>query len=220
MANETIQLTDDLYDYLMSVSVRETELSQRLRAEIALDGAAGMQMSPETAQFLALQIKLIGAKRAIEIGVFMGFSSLAMATALPDDGQLIACDVNEKWTAVARRYWQAAGVDHKVKLHLAPAIETLQTLLDEGQAGTFDFAFIDADKSNYDLYYEHCLQLVRPGGLIGIDNMLWHGAVIDETRQDVDTLAIRALNRKLYSDDRVDLSLVPIGDGVTLLCKR
>lgn len=220
MANDTIQLTDQLYDYLISVSLREPDALRRLRAETATLERASMQMSPDTGQFLAFLIKLIGAKRAIEVGVFTGYSSLAIALALPDDGQLIACDVSDEWTAIGRRYWQEAGVDHKIDLRLAPAVQTLQQLIDEGRQNSFDFIFIDADKPNYETYYEQAYRLVRSGGLICVDNVLWHGRILDESRQDEGTQAIRALNKKLYTDERVDLSLVPIGDGVTLLRKR
>lgn len=169
---------------------------------------------------MQLLVRLIGAKRTLEVGVFTGYSSLAVAMALPEDGQIIACDVSEEWASIGRRYWQKAGVGHKIALNLGPATDTLQKLLDQGGADQFDFAFIDADKENYDTYYERCLQLVRVGGLIGIDNVLWGGSVIDDERQDADTKAIRALNKKLHGDERVDISLVPIGDGLTLLRKR
>lgn len=220
MTNDTYQLTAPLYDYLLSVSLREPDLLRRLRAETASLERASMQISPDTGQFLAFLIKLTGAKRVIELGVFTGYSALAMALALPDDGQLIACDVSTEWTAIGRRYWQEAGVNHKIDLRLAPAVQTLQQLIDEGQQNSFDFIFIDADKSSYGTYYEQAYRLVRPGGLIGIDNVLWHGRILDESRQDEDTQAIRALNKKLHTDERVDLSLVSIGDGVTLLRKR
>jgi caffeoyl-CoA O-methyltransferase len=220
MANQSIELTEELYDYLISVSLRESELGERLRAETLNYEHHGMQPSADEIQFLAFLVKLIGAKRTLEIGVFTGYSSLMVASALPADGQLIACDISEKWTAIARRYWQEAGVAHKIDLRLAPAVETLQTLLDEGQQNSFDFAFIDADKGNYQNYVELCWQLLRPGGLIAIDNVLWHGTVIDASYQDDLTLAIRAINKKLHQDERFDLSLVPIGDGVTLLRKR
>lgn len=213
-------LSVQLHKYLLDVSLREPEILQRLRKETAVLPEAGMQLDPEQAQFLALLLKLIGAKRTIEVGVFTGYSSLITALALPDDGQIVACDVSEEFTAVAQKYWQEAGVEHKIQLNIAPANETLNRLLANGEAGQFDFAFIDADKTNYDAYYEFCLQLVRPGGLIAIDNVLWHGQVIDPANQTPDTIAIRALNKKLHSDERVDLSLVPIGDGLTLLRKR
>lgn len=220
MTNKSIGLPDNLHDYLLSVSLREPAVLQKLRQETAVLSNRSMQIAPEQGQFMAFLIKLMGAKRTLEVGVFTGYSSLAVALALPQDGQVVACDVSEEFTAVARRYWQAAGVAHKIQLHLAPATETLARFLDEGQAGQFDFAFIDADKSNYDTYYEQCLQLVRPGGLIAIDNVLWDGKVADTAVTDLDTQAIRALNQKLHSDQRVDLSLVPIGDGLTLLHKR
>ena len=220
MANQSLGLSEALHHYLLSVSLREPELFARLRAETAQNDRSSMQMSPEAGQFLAFMIKLTGAKRAIEIGVFTGYSALWVASALPDDGHLIACDVSENWTATAQNFWKEAGVDQKISLHLAPASQTMQKLLDDGQQNSFDFALIDADKANYNIYYEQCLQLVRPGGLIAVDNVLWHGRVLDEARQDDDTNAIREINQKLGRDERVDISLVPIGDGVTLLHKR
>ncbi len=213
-------LTDKLYEYLLSVSLRDTELQKQLREQNVNDPLAGKQISPEAAQFLAVLMGLMGVRRMIEVGVFTGYSSLVMATALPDDGQMIACDVDEPRAKIAQIYWAEAGVDHKIDLRLAPATDTLQTLLDEGQQGQFDLLFIDADKSNYDTYYEMGLELVRPNGLIAIDNTLWSHRVIDQSRTDADTEAIRALNKKLYADERVDISLVPIGDGITLLRKR
>ncbi|MBV7337792.1 class I SAM-dependent methyltransferase [Chloroflexi bacterium TSY] len=221
MSRRPTNLTSDLHDYLLSVSVREVNILAELREETAaLGGVAGMQISAEQGQFMQLLVRLIGAKRTLEVGVFTGYSSLAVAMALPEDGQIIACDVSEEWASIGRRYWQKAGVGHKIALNLGPATDTLQKLLDQGGADQFDFAFIDADKENYDTYYERCLQLVRVGGLIGIDNVLWGGSVIDDERQDADTKAIRALNKKLHGDERVDISLVPIGDGLTLLRKR
>ncbi len=219
MANQSINLTDELYDYLVAVSIREPELFKRLRTETAKQERSSMQMSPDEGQFLAFLVRLIGAGQTLEVGVFTGYSALWVASALPDDGKIIACDVSEEWTGIARRYWQEAGVDHKIDLRLAPATATLQALLDAGRQNDFDFALIDADKENYDTYYEQCLQLVRPGGLIAIDNVLWYGAVIDDTKQDTDTQAIRAFNKKRHTDTRVNISLVPIGDGVTLLRK-
>jgi predicted O-methyltransferase YrrM len=220
MSNRTLNLTPPLYDYLLSVSLREPALLRRLRDETALDEMARMQVAPEQGQFIAWLVELTGARQALEIGVYTGYSTLCIARGLPDEGCVVACDVSESWTRIARRYWQAAGVDHKIDLHLAPAAETLAALLQRGDHDRFDFAFIDADKENYDLYYERCLQLVRPGGLIAIDNVLWGGAVIDETIQDADTVAIRALNSKLRDDERVAISLLPIADGLTLLRKR
>ncbi|MCP2730230.1 class I SAM-dependent methyltransferase [Limnofasciculus baicalensis] len=216
----TIGLDNPLYNYLLSISLREPAILQQLRAETARLPAAMMQIAPEQGQFMALLIQLIGAKKTLEIGVFTGYSSLAVALALPGDGKVIACDVSEEYTAVARRYWNLAGVSDKVDLRLAPALETLDKLLAEGEAETFDFAFIDADKENYQGYYERALQLIRPGGLIAIDNVLWGGRVADSQIQDISTRAIRAFNNKLHQDERVTLSLVPIADGLTLALKR
>lgn len=220
MSDQKTQVTPQLHHYLLSVSLREPEILQRLRQETAAHADAGMQIAPEQGQFMTLLLKLIGARRALEVGVFTGYSSLLTALVLPEDGQVVACDMNEAYTAVARRYWQEAGVAHKIQLHLAPATQTLVKLLAAGEADQFDFAFIDADKQNYDAYYEYSLQLIRQGGLIVIDNVLWNGRVLDMDDQTADTNAIRALNQKLYKDDRVDLSLVPIADGMTLLRKR
>lgn len=220
MARRTISLTDQLYDYILAVSLRESELLERLRHETAQLPRAQMQISPEQGQFMALLIKLIGAKRALEVGVFTGYSSLCVALSLPEDGQLIACDISKEWTSTAQRYWQEAGVAHKIDLRLAPATETLGKLVEDGQSNSFDFAFIDADKKSYNEYYEYCLQLVRPEGLIAIDNVLRHGMVVDDAIQDENTKAIRALNKKLHKDSRVDISLIPIADGLTLVRKR
>ncbi len=220
MSTKTISVTDQVHEYMLSVSLREPELLRRLREETAELEAGGMQMSPEQGQFMRLLIHLLGAKRTLEVGVFTGYSSLSVALALPDDGQIIACDVSEEYTSIARRYWQAAGMEHKIQLKLGPAVATLDQLLEAEQHNQFDFAFIDADKENYARYYEQCLQLVRRGGLIGIDNTLWGGSLVDESKQDESTNAIRALNQKLHADDRVELSMVPIGDGFTLARKR
>ncbi|MEL6247176.1 MAG: class I SAM-dependent methyltransferase [Cyanobacteria bacterium J06627_15] len=220
MAEKLLSLDDRLIHYLRSVSVREPEILQQLRAETAQHPMAVMQVSPEQGQLMALLVQLIGAKKTLEVGVFTGYSSLVVALALPDEGQIVACDVSEDYTAIARRYWQAAGVENKIDLRIAPATETLQQLIDEGQGETFDFAFIDADKSGYDRYYEQCLKLVRTGGLIAIDNVLWSGRVADPDTADNRTKKIRALNQKIYEDERVDISLVPIADGLTLARKR
>ncbi len=220
MSNRTIELTERLYRYLLDMSLREPPLLAALREETAQMPGHLMQISPEQGQFMALLVRLLGARRCIEVGVFTGYSSLAVARALPDDGELIACDISEEYTAVARRYWRKAGVEGRIKLHLSPAAETLQTLLDDSEASSFDFAFIDADKTNYDRYYELVLELLRPGGLVAIDNVLWDGAVADPDDQDEDTLALRALNEKLHGDDRVDISMLPLGDGLTLARKR
>jgi predicted O-methyltransferase YrrM len=220
LSTRTIGLDDRLYDYLLSVSLRDSELLARLRAETARDALARMQVSPEQGQFLGLLIELIGARTTLEVGVFTGYSSLCVALSLPDDGRIVACDVSERWTRVGRRYWKEAGVEHKIDLRVAPALETLESLIAEGRAGSFDFAFIDADKENYTGYYERCLTLVRPGGLIAVDNTLWSGAVADAADEGDNTLAIRALNEHIHLDERVTMSLLPIGDGLTLAVKR
>lgn len=220
MSSRTFTLPDALYDYLVSVSLRETELLRRLRRETATLPRAQMQIAPEQGQFMALLVRLIGAKNCLEIGVFTGYSTLCTAAALPPGGRVVACDVNEEWTAIARRYWREAGVADRIELHLAPAIETLDRLLAQGQTGSFDFCFIDADKTNYHNYYERALALVRPGGLVAIDNTLWYGRVADPANHDEETEAIRSFNARLAHDERIDLSLLPIGDGMTLALKR
>jgi O-methyltransferase len=209
-----------LYGYLLENSLRDDPLQRELRDETAQEEFAQMQIAPEQGQFLALLVKLTGARRILEIGTYTGYSSLVMARALPRDGYLLCCDVNKKWTDVARRYWQRAGVADRIELKLAPAAETLQSLLDSGQQRSFDLAFIDADKENYSLYYELCLRLLKPNGLIVVDNTLWSGRVADPLVNDTDTRAIRAFNRKLRDDQRVDVSLIPMADGITLARKR
>ncbi|HYW20657.1 MAG TPA: class I SAM-dependent methyltransferase [Nodularia sp. (in: cyanobacteria)] len=220
MANQTLGIEPQLYNYLLSVSLREPEILSQLRKETAQHPMAMMQIAPEQGQFMALLVQLMKAKKTLEVGVFTGYSSLAVALALPPEGRVVACDVSAEFTAIARRYWQQAGVSDKIELHIAPAMETLDQLLAAGEAETFDFAFIDADKSNYDGYYERSLQLVRPGGLIVIDNVLWSGRVADIEVQDNRTTKIRALNEKLHQDQRINLSLVPIADGLTLAHKK
>ncbi|ELR97080.1 class I SAM-dependent methyltransferase [Gloeocapsa sp. PCC 73106] len=220
MTNQTIGLDSQLYEYLCRVSLREPEILQQLRQETATHPLVRMQIAPEQGQFMALLVQLIGAKKALEIGVFTGYSSLAVALALPSDGKLIACDVSVEYTAIARRYWQQAGVEAKIQLHLAPALETLEQLLAAGEANTFDFVFIDADKNNYISYYEKSLTLIRSGGLIAVDNVLWGGRVADEDNQDNLTVVLRQFNDYLLHDERVSLSLVPIADGLTLALKR
>ncbi|MGH8373544.1 MAG: class I SAM-dependent methyltransferase [Gammaproteobacteria bacterium] len=220
MSNRTIQMTDKLYDYLLKVSLREPAILKRLRDETAKHPRHGMQISPEQGQFMQLLVRLSGTKRCIEVGVFTGYSSLAVALALPDEGRIIACDVSEEYTAIARRYWQEAGVEKKIDLRLAPATETLDKLLNHGEAGRYDFAFIDADKVNYRNYYERILKLLRPGGFIAVDNVLWSGSVIDKKDNSEDTVAIREFNQALHADQRVELSMIPIGDGLTLARKR
>lgn len=215
-----LTIDDKLSEYISSVTLREPEVLRRLRDETAKLPMANMQISAEQGQFLALLLHLLGARRTLEVGVFTGYSSLVTALALPEDGHVIACDVNEEWTAVARRYWREAGVEHKIDLRLAPALKTLDNLIAMGQGSSFDFAFIDADKENYENYYERALVLLRPGGLIAVDNVLWSGRVIDPKVKDKDTLAIRAFNARLKDDDRVWLSMLPLRDGLTLACKK
>jgi caffeoyl-CoA O-methyltransferase len=215
MARGAIDIPGKLIDYVVAVGVRESAVQRRLRAATRRIPMGGMQIGPEQAALMQLLVRAIGARRCIEIGTFTGYSALAVALALPPGGRIVCCDVSEEWTAIARRHWKMAGVAGKISLRLAPALETLKTL-----RGKFDFAFIDADKTNYANYYERCLKLVRRGGLIAIDNTLWGGSVIDAGKQSADTRAIRAFNRKLHRDRRVDISMVPIGDGLTLALKR
>ena len=220
MSNRSISLTESLYDYLLSVSLREPPLLLALREETAALSTRSMQIAPEQGQFMALLLRLMGARRCLEVGVYTGYSSLVTALALPDEGRLVACDVSEEWTAIARRYWRLAGVEHKIELRLAPATDTLDALVAAGEAGRFDTAFIDADKTNYLAYYERALLLLRPGGLIVVDNTLWSGRVADPESADADTVALRHFNEVLHRDERVELSLVPVGDGLTMARKR
>lgn len=212
-------ITDEMAEYIRLISLREPDVLRKQRESTDSHPQATMQTAPEQGQFLHLAARLVNAKKTLEVGVFLGYSSTCVAMALPPDGKIIACDVSEEYTARARRTWREAGVESKIDLRIAPAIQTLDALIAEGQAGTFDFAFIDADKTNYANYYERALVLMRRGGLIVIDNVLWHGAVIDPAKHDADTEAIRAFNLKLRGDTRVSLSLVPLGDGLTLACK-
>jgi caffeoyl-CoA O-methyltransferase len=216
MANASIALSDTLETYLRRVGVREPDVLRRLREETAPLPNAQMQISPEQGAFMSVLVKAIGARRCLEVGTFTGYSSTVVALAIPDDGHLTCCDVSVEWTDVARRYWTDAGVAHKIDLRIGPAVQTLKTL----EEGSFDFAFIDADKPGYDAYYERALRLVRPGGLIAIDNVLWSGRVADDADQDERTVAIRALNAKIATDKRVDVAMVPIGDGMTLAFVR
>jgi predicted O-methyltransferase YrrM len=220
MTKKSLGLDDQVYDYLLSHSLRESEVQRQLRQETASHPRAMMQIAPDQGQFMGLLVQLMGATKCLEIGVFTGYSALCVALALPDEGKLIACDVSDAYTAIGRRYWQAAGVADKIDLRLAPALQTLDQLLASGEAGTFDFVFIDADKENYLHYYERSLQLVRSGGLIVIDNVLWSGDVANPNNQDSLTLAIRKFNQALHQDQRVTLSLVPVADGLTLALKR
>jgi len=212
-------ITDDLAAYIRDVTLREPAPLKRLREETETHPRASMQTSPEQGQFLHLMARLAGARKTLEVGVFMGYSSTWVALALPPEGRVIACDLSEEYTARARRTWHEAGVENKVDLRLGPALETLDALIADGQAGTFDLAFIDADKSNYANYYERALVLIRRGGLIAVDNVLWDGNVIDPSVHDPDTEAIRALNRQLHADQRVVISMATMGDGLTLACK-
>jgi predicted O-methyltransferase YrrM len=220
MSRKTLNLTPKLYEYLLSVSVREPRLLRRLREETMMLEMANMQISPEQGQFMGLLVELLGARDILEIGTFTGYSSLCMAMAMQDDGRLICCDVSKEWTDIARRYWQEAGVEGRIRLRLAPAADTLQELLDNGETGGFDMVFIDADKENYPVYYELCLLLLRPGGLLLADNTLWGGRVAETGEASASTLAIRRFNETLYQDDRISLSLLPIGDGLTLARKH
>ena len=220
MSRSTLPMTDVLYQYVLDHSLREHPAQAALREATRTHPRGGMQISPEQGQFMALLIRLMGARRTIEIGVFTGYSALSVALALPDDGSVLACDISDEYTRVGHPYWVQAGVAHKIDLRLAPAVQTLDERLAAGEAGRYDFAFIDADKVNYDAYYEKCLRLLRTGGLIAVDNTLWGGDVARADARDADTVALRAFNDRLHADERVDMSLLPIGDGVTLARKR
>ncbi len=228
MQKSDIRLTKDLYDYMLSVSLRDHAVLRALREETAKDPNAIMQIPPEQGQFMALLVKMLGARKALEIGTYTGYSSLAVALALPDDGIVVACDSHVEWTNVARRFWKEAGVEHKIDLRIAPALDTLNELLNDGQADTFDFVFIDADKINYDGYYERSLQLVRQGGLIVLDNVFLFGSVVapdelDEKMRErispTNIAAMQVLNKKILNDTRVDISMLPVADGLTLARK-
>jgi len=220
MSNRTLAVDDRLYQYLLDHSVRETPVMRELRELTLQHELARMQIAPEQGQFMTLLVELLGAKRMIEIGTFTGYSALCMAQALPPDGQLICCDVSETWTAMGFPFWERAGVRDRIDLRIAPALDTLDDLIQAGETDRFDMAFVDADKTNYLNYYERCLKLLRPGGLVMFDNTLWGGSVADPTDQDQDTVALRELNDWLHQDRRVSISLVPIGDGLTLARKR
>lgn len=220
MTNRTLNLDDNLYQYLLDVSLRETPLLKRLRDETAQLSTAHWQIAPEQGQFMALLVQLTGAKRILEIGTFTGYSALCMAAAMPADGQLICCDLPGDYNSIARRYWHEAGVAERIELRLAPALESLSQLVRSGKAESFDLIFIDADKANYPVYLEHALVLARQGGLILFDNVLWSGRVLEQSPDSVDTRAIQALNRTLKRDQRLNLSLLPLGDGLTLCRKR
>lgn len=220
MSRETLGLPEALRGYLLEHGVRESPAARALRTETAALPMARMQISPEQGAFMQMLVRLTGARRTLEIGTFTGYSALVVAEALPADGSVTACDVSAEWTTIARRHWAAAGVADRITLHLRPALQTLDALVTAGESGRFDFAFIDADKTGYDAYYERCLVLLRPGGLVAIDNVLWSGAVADPAQGDDDTRALRALNAKLARDPRVDLVMLPVGDGLTLARRR
>jgi predicted O-methyltransferase YrrM len=211
--------SDDLYRYMLDVSVREPDLLEELREETRSVEGSDMQTPPEAGQFLFFLTRLLEAERALEVGVYTGYSSLRIARALPPEGQLVACDVSETWTRIARRYWQRAGLADRVDLRLGPALDTMDDLLDDGAAGTFDLIFLDADKERYVQYYERAYDLVRQGGLVVVDNVLWAGRVADPSHTDDETAGIRRLNERIREDDRVEHSLVPIGDGYSLVRK-
>jgi predicted O-methyltransferase YrrM len=217
---QDLTISDGLWEYMRRVTLREPELLRRLREETARLPNSNLQISAEQGQFMALLMHLIGARRTIEIGVYTGYSALVVAQALPHDGRVVACDINEEWTTIARRYWREADVDRKIDLRIGRALGTLDDLIASGQGSRFDFVFIDADKTNYGNYYERALVLLRPGGLIAVDNVLWYGRVIDASFDDPDTRAIRAFNEQLKGDDRVWLSMLPVRDGLTLACKK
>ena len=219
MSPRTRSLEERVRDYLLTTGLREPAILRKLRAATAPLPRASMQISPEVGQLLGILVRILGARRCLEIGTFTGYSALAVALALPENGRLIACDVSEEWTAIARRFWREAGVAGRVELRLGPAIETLDKLIASGESGRFDFAFIDANKSDYDGYYERALELLRPGGVVAIDNVLWGGSVADPAARDRDTMAIKALNRKIHADRRVAMAMMPLGDGLTLACK-
>ncbi|RMG90777.1 MAG: methyltransferase [Zetaproteobacteria bacterium] len=220
MANKSLSLDDGLYRYLQNLGVREPDVLVRLREATALEEGAEMRSAPEQGQFMAWMLKLMNARRVIEIGTYTGYASLWMAMALPDDGWLITCEVEQRWAFMARRFWEQAGVAGRIELHLRPAMETLEMLLSSGEKESYDFVFIDADKERYTDYYEASLLLLRKGGVIAVDNTLWGGAVADAERHDVATEAIRSFNRFVHDDERVDLAMLPVADGLTLLMKR
>jgi predicted O-methyltransferase YrrM len=220
MSSRTLFLPEGVHAYLVGHSARETRVQRALRAATRGMKGAGMQIAPEQGALMQVLVRMLGAKRYLEVGTYTGYSALCVALAMPASGRLVCCDVSEEWTSVARRFWRKARIDSRISLRLAPALETLDGLLRDGESGRYDLAFIDADKRNYLNYYERCMRLVRRGGVIAIDNTLWGGSVADSRHKDADTKAIRALNRRVYRDRRVDVALVPIGDGLTLAYRR
>lgn len=220
MSDFTLNMTSELYEYYQNISLREPEVLRELRVQTHKMSMSQMQISPEQGQFMRFLIELMQAKKTLDIGVFTGYSTLCAALAIPQDGKIIACDVNVEWTKIAKKYWEMAGVASKIELILAPATDTLQSLINKGEAGTFDFIFIDADKQNYPTYYEQSLVLARRGGVIAIDNVLWSGQVADSSINDSHTVMFRELNKKILEDERVTMSMLPIGDGLTLVRKK
>ena len=220
MSRSTLQLNEKVHDYLLGHSLRESTACQQLREETRPMKMGMMQVSPEQGQFMAFLVELTGTRKAVEVGTFTGYSALCVAQALPEEGTLVCCDVSEEWTAVGKKYWEQAGVSDRIDLRSGPAVATLKAMCDSGEEGSFDFGFIDADKTNYQYYYEHVLALLRTGGLLLIDNVLWGGSVANPDKTDKDTEAIRALNTFLHHDERVSLSMLPVGDGLTLALKR
>ncbi len=220
MANQTIVMSDALYDYMLSVSLREHEVLRDLRERTAKMSTGGMQIAPEQGQFMAMLVQILGAKKTLDVGVFTGYSSTVVAMALPEDGRVLGFDTNKEWTKMAQQAWKAAGVDHKVSLKLGLAVDLLQDLLEQGEEGSFDFAFIDADKQSYDAYYELCLRLLRVGGVMALDNMFQGGKVLNADSESEQVQIIDALNKKILNDARVHVSLLPIADGLTLVVKK
>ena len=220
MSSRNVYIDDKIYDYILDNSLRDMPILEKLREETIKMPDGGMQISSDQGQFMALLVRMLEVKKIVEVGTFTGYSSLVMALALPDNGQIITCDISEEYTEVAQRFWQEAGVVNKINLRLGLAVETLAEILSNGEAGTFDMAFIDADKSNYNVYYEKCLELLRPGGLILIDNVLWYGKPARLEERDSDTTAIRNFNKNIYKDERVEMSMIAVGDGLTLALKR
>lgn len=220
MTDKTLNFTPELYEYFQRVSLRESQVLKDLRIITHKMSMSQMQISPEQGQFMAFLVELMGAKKTLDIGVFTGYSAMVVAQALPEDGKVIACDINVEWTRMAKQYWEKGEVLHKIELRLQPAVDTLRALLDEGQGGTFDFVFVDADKANYAVYYELGLELLRVGGVMAVDNVLWSGRVADLGVVDEKTRVIREFNEKVLGDERVSLSMVPLGDGVTVVRKR
>ena len=220
MSNRNVYIDDKIYDYILDNSLRDMPILEKLREETIKMPDGRMQISSDQGQFMALLVRMLEVKKIVEVGTFTGYSSLVMALALPENGQIVACDISEEYTEVAQRYWQEAGVVNKIDLRLGLAVETLTEILINGEAGTFDMAFIDADKKNYKVYYEKCLELLRPGGLILIDNVLWYGKPTRLEETDIDTTAIRNFNKNIYKDERVEMSMITVGDGLTLALKR